>query len=146
MVVQEATVIRGLRVAHRVIFVLLALALAALLIAGLRARRNQPHAPSGTAYTPETSGFRLLEKTGLSVRTSVGSIELIPVRLASVPDPLLYWNRTDSMSDGAMLLGPLDGMSLRRFSIPESGYLIIYSLARREVVSSDRIELPEGRP
>ena len=144
MVVQEAKVIRRLRVAHRFVFVLLALALTALLIAGLRARRTQPPISSGAANAPETSGFRLLEKTGLSVRTSGGSIELIPARLTSAPDPLLYWNRTDSMSEGAMLLGPLDGMSLRRFSIPESGYLIIYSLAHREVVASDRIELSEG--
>jgi hypothetical protein len=138
-------VIRRLRVLHRFIFVVLALALPALLVASLRARRHTLPVTTPKVSTVDTSGFRLLEKTGLSVRISSGSIDVIPVRPLSVPDPLLYWSRQDSMGEGATLLGPLEGMSLRRYPIPESGYLIVYSLGRREVVASDRVELPEGR-
>jgi hypothetical protein len=138
-------VIRRLRVLHRFVFVALALALPALLVAGLRARRHTIPFPPATVSTSDTSGFRLLEKSGLGVRTSSGSIEVIPLRTLTAPDPLLYWSRKDSLGEGAMLLGPLEGMSLRRYSIPESGYLIVYSLGRREIVAADRIELSEGR-
>jgi len=131
--------IRTLRVAHRLIFVGLAIILTFAFLFGLRARRYQvpQHKPISNN---SPSDFTLMDTIGLRVRARDGYIETLPARPLNSPDPLLYFGRAPQI-EGATLLGPLEGSTVRRFAIPESGYLIVYSLARREIVAFEKLNV-----
>ena len=132
--------IRRLRVLHRLIFPILTIVLALAFVAAMRVRRHQvpEHRPLSAASAP--GDFTLMDTIGLRVRARDGYIEAIPAKPLSTPDPLLYFGKAPQI-EGATLLGSIEGSSLRRFAIPESGYLIIYSLARREVTAFERLNV-----
>jgi hypothetical protein len=75
-------------------------------------------------------------------------IELQTARELSAPDVLVYWSAAEPeagrLPAGATLLGPLKDTQAARFALPEraasaAGRLILYGLARQEVVATLRV-------
>ena len=87
-----------------------------------------------------SSDFKPMENLGLRVRAKDGYIEVVPAHPLNSPDPLLYFGQGPQI-EGATLLGALEGSQMRRFAVPGSGYLILYSLARREIVGFERLNV-----
>jgi hypothetical protein len=155
--------IQALRQRHRTLISALALTLPAVFASGLLVRQpvpatgNLPTAPArlmpgdGRIAPSERSGLpespfavRLLPGTG----SAVGAvIELLTTRELSAPDVLIYWSAAEPeagrLPAEATLLGPLKGARGARFAVPEraapAGRLILYSLARQEVVATLQI-------
>ena len=135
--------IAPLRRRHRVMTVLLAVAVPAVLVAALGSRRAVPASrlPATLAAGPTTSTA--------TVRSHDGSVEIaLPATVA--PGLLAYWTSQDvsgRLPDDAVLLGPVGGSRLRTFPLPhdaDSGRIVIYSLGHQEVV--EILPLDGGAP
>jgi hypothetical protein len=58
-------------------------------------------------------------------------------KAVDAPDPLIYWTRTPATLSGAQLVGSLHRGRRTVLALPASGgYLILYSLAHREVLAT----------
>lgn len=158
--------IRPLRSAHRVVFLLAAFVLPALLVAGLRARRPPPlvaaaplptATPMGPPLTWKTAGGTAI-LTLIQPRAGAGGfeIELSPATAFRGPDLLLYWTSRnppiDDVAQSDILLGEVSGQPVRRFQLPPDvrpgqGSLLLFSLAHHEVVGTTSLpSLPAGKP
>jgi len=156
--------IRRLRRAHRVLFILLAMGIPVLLTKAFASRPQWPIStpplpgaatinPSGLADTWATQLGPLryrLQPPG-SIAPPV-SITLGPATSLRAPDLLVYWTKRETpvatIVDGDLLLGRLDGEAPVVLSLPpsasgRSGRLVLYSLAHRSVVGT--LELPSGQ-
>jgi len=120
--------------------VVLAVFLPLVFVAGLRARHHQVPEHIDPSSDSASSDFKPMENVGLRVRANDGYIEVVPARPLNSPDPLLYFGQGPQI-EGAILLGALEGSQMRRFAVPGSGYLILYSLARREIVGFERLNV-----
>ncbi len=152
--------IRSRRQAHRVAFLVLAIALAAVLTAGLAFRPELPppheapealEAQSGFSSAPDGSWALVADGTFLvsKGRDANGrSLTIRPVAPILKPDLLVYWipeSAAPSASgelptEGTVLVGSLAATSPRRLSLPEdtdqgAGEIVIYSLGHKEVVA-----------
>jgi hypothetical protein len=158
--------IQPLRSAHRVVFLLAALVLPALLVAGLRARRPSPlmaavplpaATPAGPSLTWKTRGGTAIISL---VQPGAGGggleIELSPATAFRGPDLLLYWTArglpVDDLAPADVLLGEVSGQPVRRFQLPPAvgpgqGSLLLFSLAHHEVIGTTALpSLPPGTP
>ena len=128
--------IRPLRRVHRALFALLALALPALLVAGL-------------ALRPEVVALerlpRALQSAASASDARWGGAE------REVADALTYWSPTAARPGQALPAqaiwhgsrpGSPDALAAAR---PQTGYLLLYSLATREVVACVALEGPLPR-
>ena len=126
--------IQPLRKVHRRSFVLLALVLPAVFIAGLLARR------------PLVPAERVSDRISLVLPS--GAEMVIDSRdlwgsAVDAPDPLVYWTLAapapGSLPGGARLLGSLEAARRNRLRLPGDtgarGYLILYSLAWHKPVA-----------
>ena len=149
--------IQPLRSLHRRTFLTLAIALPAILLAGLGARRPQPTA--GTVEMP-ASAYLMRRADNLWKAHAIRSefhgdrehpeqtdLRLTPVQDLGEPDLLLYWSnsepRGNALPPDARLLGPFALNTL--FELPQSGqalkgHLVLYSLAHQAVVDSATLE------
>lgn len=155
--------IRRLRTQHRLIMTALAVVLPLLFIAGLKVRRTFPNAaklPEQEVTSDRSERFLPWEEVGLLVRfqkdergKSQALLDVIPSRDFDEPDLLVFWDEQDG-NDGkiherAVLLGSLKGRQLRRMKVPftvppESGHIVLYSLAHAKVIGAGRWRI-EGR-
>ena len=157
--------IRPLRRRHRVTMVLLAVALPAILAAGLIARRPVPAVetlPDGVdegalAGVPRMVthldggglvSMHLIEApSGISVALEVEGVR-------GRPEWLVYWSPESSspggrLPDGAWLLGALEENRRNLFDLPETaagpvGRVILYRPVSGEVLGSLRLRSTEG--
>ena len=120
---------RPLRRAHQSIWLALAAALPTLLAAGLALR------------SPQATEERIMDR--ITFRLPNGTEMVADSRelwgnAVDAPDPLVYWSKTSDKSlAGAQLAGSLPRGRQAALSLPASGgYLLLYSLAHREVLAS----------
>lgn len=120
---------RPLRRAHRSIWLALAAVLPTLLAAGLAFR------------PPQVTDERVMDR--ITLRLPNGTEMVADSRelwgsAIDAPDPLVYWSETAAKSlDGAQLAGSLHQGRRAVLPVPASGgYLLLYSLAHREVLAS----------
>ncbi len=147
---------RGLRRAHRAVFPVVAVAVAAALVSGGLGRAPEP-APSADSTAPEAvlefesdTLWRSVEITTRIFRGEDRSafVELESDALPLIPDLLLYWSaeaEPGKLPEGALLLGPYSG-GVRRFALPfgaapRAGMFTLFSLGRRSVL--DTAEAPD---
>jgi len=120
--------IQPLRRAHRYAWLALGIVLPALLIAGLAAR------------PPQTLEERVMDRMTLRLPNGtemVADSRELWGKAVDAPDPLIYWTRTPAAFSGAQLVGSLQRGRRTVLALPGSGgYLILYSLAHREVLAS----------
>jgi hypothetical protein len=128
---------RPLRRAHRCIWLALAAALPSLLAAGLALRPAQ------------VADERVMDR--ITVRLPNGTEMVADSRelwgnAVDAPDPLIYWSDSATKSiAGAHLAGTLQQGRRAAIPVPSSGgYLLLYSLAHREVLAS--APTPEEMP
>lgn len=153
---------RSLRSAHRRIFVLLLVVLPALVSLALSVRGRVPvnkslPGASATRVEPANLGDAppALIAPGIWVRTLKDPTDLpraVELRCDAdpkTPDLLLYWGSAPStdgaLPEGALLLGSVSGAGTTTFELPtaaramaggRNGSIILYSLARQEVLAS----------
>lgn len=141
--------IRPLRKLHRFTFYILAVLLPVIFIAGLAVRRPIPPSPSQPVVDQTGAARSASGEAGAPAASGEEAIDLNELRASGAPDPLIYWSREqpqgDQLSQDAVLLGALSNLqgasSVRpRDLLPPAaresdGYLIIYSLANRRIVS-----------
>jgi len=146
---------RAHRTAHRAIFAVLAVALPALLAAGIGLRPRVPPVSDDTTLF-RAAGFaqpRLGPEVeigidGLRFALSAldrGDIGIRPLAVMAKPDLLVYWTarppRDDDLAarlDDAELVGSLSGRSRRLLRLrdrADRGYLLIYSLGYGELLA-----------
>ena len=146
--------IQPLRTCHRRTFVVLAVVLPALFVAGLAARRQaaEPQAAAPDAYTLVSSDAGHWHQRHIKINVFTNTIQpgarwvqLVPQEELREPDALVYWS--DAQPSGAnlpakaRLLGALDPTA--RYALPENaeGFLIVYSLAHQTVVDATAFEV-----
>jgi hypothetical protein len=119
---------RPLRHAHRSIWLALAVALPALFAAGLALRPPQ----AAEERVMDRITFRLPDGAEL-----VADSRELWGSAVDAPDPLVYWSKTSDKSlAGAQLAGSLPHGRQAALALPASGgYLLLYSLAHREVLA-----------
>ncbi len=120
---------RPLRRAHRSIWLALSAVLPSLLAAGLALRP----APVADERMTERITFRLPNGTEM-----VADSRELWGNAVDAPDPLIYWSETGTKSIAeAQLAGSLHQGRRAAIPVPSSGgYLLLYSLAHREVLAS----------
>jgi hypothetical protein len=152
---------RSHRIAHRWIFVALALLIPALLLAGIGLRPKVP--PVSTEQTlfrvdgfaPDT-GEGDIEVVGAGLRFGLTrldderSLVIRPLEIIAKPDLLVYWTeRAPAPNEDqgarirdAALVGSLSGRSPRVLTLPQGsgsraggGYLLVYSLGHGELLA-----------
>ena len=147
--------IRPLRRTHRIASVVLAVVLPIGLALALAARVDVPaEASLDEGSDPDASARHLGTRFGdleieLTIRTAGGrpSITLAPTTDPKIPDLLAYWQAeaSEELSPAAHLLGSLAGAQPRTLDLPReattrAGTLVLYSLARREVVAIEALD------
>ena len=150
--------IQPLRVVHRRAFVALALALPAILLIGLGARR--PHlGPSAHATDVLDTGSMVRESSNLWQKHSIQSrfyskpdrpldtyVVLLPAQELNEPDLLLYWATNSPQGNvlpgEAQLVGAFTAG--KAFLLPlnqkRAGYLVLFSPAHQAVFDTARVE------
>jgi hypothetical protein len=150
--------IQPLRTVHRRAFVALAFVLAAVLVAGLEARR--PPVPSRVEVLQLPSSAYLLRKSDTLWRkhsmqtafysdsTRIGDIQvaLHPAQELNEPDLLLYWSSEEPTGDSvpatAQLLGAF--VASKAFTLPlnidRAGYLVLFSLPQQDLFDTAKVE------
>jgi hypothetical protein len=120
---------RPLRRAHRSIWLALAVVLPSLLAAGLALR------------PAEVGDERMMDRITLRLPNGtemVSDSRELWGNAVDAPDPLIYWAETGTQSIAkAQLAGSLQQGRRSAIPVPSSGgYLLLYSLAHREVLAS----------
>jgi hypothetical protein len=126
---KSATMTRPLRRTHRYVWIALAGILPALVAAGLALR--PPQAPEE----------RLADRITLMLPNGtemVADTRELWGSAVDAPDPLVYWSETPAKSlAGAKPIGSLAHGRRTALAVPaKGGYLLLYSLAHREVLAS----------
>lgn len=160
--------IRPLRQRHRIIISVIAVLLPIVFMAGIAARKTIPDMEIPAAIAQPQPDFPRLvfEKDGfwpaleVTVRVFADSIppanlavELQPQNYIKMPDILIYWSASqpassEQLPETAYLVGTLSGLGKRRFLLPSSaiesdGTLILYSLARQEMIAAENLPILE---
>ncbi len=120
---------RPLRRAHRSTWLALAVVLPSLLAAGLALR------------PAEVADERMMDRITLRLPNGtemVSDSRELWGNAVDAPDPLIYWAETGTQSIAkAQLAGSLQQGRRSAIPVPSSGgYLLLYSLAHREVLAS----------
>jgi len=150
--------IQPLRRAHRRAFAGLTVVLPAILLIGLRGRSSRPDertfiadVPTTTSDVRESSNLwqsHTIRSTFYSRSDRPGEIDVVlqPADDLNAPDLLLYWAynapQGNVLPAEARFMG--DFRSGKAFLIPidegRTGYLVLFSLARRSVFDSAKVE------
>jgi hypothetical protein len=159
---------RSHRIAHRWIFVALALVIPALLLAGIGLRPTVP--PVSTNETLiRVDGFAAdtgqdeVEIVGAGLRFGLTRLEdgrsvvIRPLEIIAKPDLLIYWSeRPPTLNEDqgariaeAELVGSLSGRSRRMLTLPQGsssrasgGHLLVYSLGHGELLADLALSIP----
>jgi hypothetical protein len=140
--------IQPYRARHRRGFLVLAVLLPTVLIAGLHYRHRAPQSatpePTNFSILRETDGYWQSQKIQVSLlRTSdeAGTwLQLMPAHWPAAPDVLVYWSarlpELNALPADARLLGPLDPAT--RYRLPEAagGHIVLYSLPLHRILDS----------
>jgi hypothetical protein len=125
---ESAIMTRPLRRAHRYLWIALGGVLPALVAAGLALR--PPQAPEERL----TDRITLVLPNGTEM---VADSHDLWGSAVEAPDPLVYWSETSAKSlAGARPIGSLAHGRRSALAVPAKGYLLLYSLAHREVLAS----------
>lgn len=160
--------IRPLRQRHRIIITAIAIFLPIAFMAGIAARKVIPamELPAAIAQPRPEFLHMIFEKDdfwpGLQVAVRVFAdslppanlaVELQPQRYLKMPDILIYWSASqptnlEKLPESAYLVGTLSGLEARRFPLPSpaldsDGTLILYSLARQEMIAAANLPIRE---
>ncbi len=147
--------IQPLRTVHRRVFVTLAFALPAIMLASLAARRSPGRSLSSQlpdSFHVIATSSRLWHKHALtpvfySDSAHPGEIDVVltPAQEWNDPDLLLYWSaissRGDSVPAAAQLLGAF--VAHHPLTLPTNfapGYLILFSVAHQSVFDTAQLE------
>lgn len=162
--------IASLRRRHFRIVSTLAVVIPVVFVAGL-AVRSEPvetdNLPTAFRDTPDTLNITVLDTIevvkGISIGVRVSAdalppqhavLELTPERDLRLANGVAYWSPGRGLDD-AFFLGSLQGSRTVRFQLPsvslgQEGFIILYSVARREVVAAFSLTLSgamaEGAP
>jgi len=143
--------IQPLRRTHRVIFVVLGIALPVLFVGGLVARHVplSPVVPRQDKLAQNSGGSEFVMNHGPSkfnvrlVENKKGGPEREFLMISDsgflAPDVFVYWSETQpgaSVSPNAKFLGKLGPGELYRIRSGSGGYFILYSVAQNEVLGS----------
>jgi hypothetical protein len=149
--------IRPLRVAHRRIFGILAVALPVTIAAGLVARRPQESHLAEVKSEPaqvlkrvpsQKRAFALIFRRDSGSQGGIRTVLQASTSL-NEPDLLAYWTNEsrpgEALPAGSVLLGAVVPGRVSSVSLPEGqeGRVVLYSLAHHEVVDS---AVPGSRP
>ncbi len=162
--------IQSLREKHRVTMIGLALLLPVIFVSGLLVRQTIPVSARLPVARPEDAPGQFVvirDEAALwkdqAIRTRLLKpasdatkvlLELTPLRDPGEPDVLVYWSEqkpeTDRVAERALLLGSLNGAQPARFVLPEqattgNGYLMLYSLAHRRVITTTELSVLPAR-
>ncbi len=154
--------IRRLRIAHRMIFVIAAVVFPATLVSGLLVRRPMPLvAPPGreraTTISATQDWVTRVGTVKISLARIAGDSTRLAVQLSGIaalraPDLLLYWTDRplpiSEIQPADALLGPVSGEPIRFFALPPDaqpgqGSLLLYSLGHRALVGA--VPVPSAR-
>ena len=161
--------IRPLRQRHRIAISAIAILLPIAFVAGIAARKTIPAMELPPAIIQPQPAFSHLvfKKDNLwpdlevAVRVFADSlppanliVELQPRSYIKMPDILIYWsprpaNSLEKLPENAFLVGTLSGVEARRFPLPSpalnsDGSLILYSLARQEMIAAALAPIHKG--
>ena len=130
--------IQPLRRYHRRAFLVLAVVLPVVFVAGLAARRNTPPPKIEAMLLAASSGNGKKFKYPIMVWSDPPKARLIATRPFVVPDALVYWSKQspqeNSLPAGAVFLGRLDPALTYQIPGPAPGYFVIYSPAQQAVL------------
>jgi len=150
--------IQPLRTVHRRTFVVLAVVLPAILLAGIEARRPGTRLTERSPELP-SSAHLVRESNGLWTQHSIATkfygrsdspkdiyVVLRPMQALNEPDLLLYWSTNTpqgkSLPSESLLVAPYTADEA--FTLPldkeRAGNLILFSLAHQTVFDSARVE------
>ncbi len=150
--------IQPLRTVHRRAFVVLAVVLPAILLAGIEARRPGTSLTERSPELPATA-YLVRESNGLWSQHSIATkfygrsdspkdiyVVLRPMQPLNEPDLLLYWSTNTpqgkSLPSESLLVAPYTADEA--FTLPldkeRAGNLILFSLAHQTVFDSARVE------
>jgi len=150
--------IQPLRTVHRRAFVVLALVLPAILLAGIEARHPGTSLTRRAPELPATA-YLVRESNGLWTQHSIATkfygrsespkdiyVVLRPMQPLNEPDLLLYWStetpQGNSLPSESLLVAPY--AADEGFALPlekgRAGNLILFSLAHQTVFDSARVE------
>jgi hypothetical protein len=142
--------IRPLRATHRIVFLFLPVALAAVLVGGLALRYTWPASQSSPMPTDLATSETIATIAGVRLKVRwlnqsgeplVFKVQLVPTAPLTIPDLLVYWSEgslAKGLSSNARLLGSYRPGEIYSFPAEArgKGYLSLYSLAHREVLAS----------
>src|SRR5208282_4000730 len=150
--------IQPLRTMHRRAFVVLALILPAILLAGIEAR-HPGKSPTGRSPELPPTAYLVRESNGLWTQHSIATkfygradrpkdiyVVLRPMQPLNEPDLLLYWSTNspqgNSLPSESVLVAPYsaDGAFALPLEKERAGNLILFSLAHQTVFDSARVE------
>lgn len=150
--------IQPLRTMHRRAFVVLALILPAILLAGIEARHPSASLTGRAPELPATA-YLVRESNGLWTQHSIATkfyaksdspkdiyVVLRPMQTLNEPDLLLYWStdapQGDSLPSKSLLVGPYTADEAFALPVEKSraGNLILFSLAHQTVFDIARVE------
>jgi hypothetical protein len=150
--------IQPLRTVHRRAFVMLALLLPAILLAGIKARHPGSSLTGRAPELPPTARL-VRESNGLWMQHSIATkfyggsdspkdmyVVLRPVQPLNEPDLLLYWSTNtpqgNSLPSDSMLVAPYKADEALALPLDRerAGNLILFSLAHQTVVDSAKVE------
>src|SRR5271165_3605100 len=150
--------IQPLRTVHRRAFVVLAVVLPAILLAGIEARHPGTRVTERSPELPATA-YLVRESNGLWSQHSIATkfygrsdspkdiyVVLRPTQALNEPDLLLYWStntpQRNSLPSKSLLVAPYSADEA--FALPlekeRAGNLILFSLAHQTVVDFARVE------
>jgi len=150
--------IRRLRSAHRIVWLVALLVLPAVVVLGLGARRPPPLVapegmppalPLGPSFTWVTQAGSVVASLVRLAGDSTLALELSGATALRGPDLLLYWSPRprpiDTLDSLDILLGSVSGQPRRRFPLPaaagiQPGSIVLFSLAHHAVLGARALD------
>ncbi len=130
--------IQPLRTYHRRTFLVLAIVLPVIFVAGLAARRKTPLPKMEAMFLMTSSGSGKKFSYPILVWSDFPKVRLVAIKPLALPDALVYWsNQAPGRSDlpvDSIFLGRLDPALNYQISDPAPGFLVIYSPAQRAII------------
>lgn len=141
--------IRKLRSRHRAFWLIAALPLLLLIVAGILAREETPLSKAQTLdYGDPIDSLEISSSASDLIEISIYKqderfyLRSSQDRPSKKPDVLLYWSPSGAVAD-AWLLGPV-GEGPRTYAVPPGqveGKIVFYSLAHQEILARAAVDL-----
>ncbi len=130
--------IQPLRTYHRRTFLVLAVVLPVIFVAGLAARRKTPPPKTEAMLLATSSGNGKKFSYPILIWSDFPKVRLVAIKPLALPDALVYWsNETPARSDlpaGSIFLGRMDPALTYQLPSAAPGFLVIYSPAQKAVL------------